>query len=195
MVKSNLKLLVYAVLATGAAAVISACQKELTLVDAEFIDPERHYYPVIQGEQLKIDYEIENNSKEPLFIQEVQTTCGCLVPLDELPIVVLPGKRNAVRLQYNSIKNSGFVEHYVWCYGNFVDSNYRMLSFDTNVVPPADYTRDYETLYHEQTNRIGTMKDWVDGDASEKGYYTKPGVDPREQDRLRTQRKVDTYMF
>lgn len=177
------------------ASLFMSCDKQLEDVSADFVDPERHYYPVIQGEQLRIDYEIENTSEHPLFIQEVQTTCGCLVPLDELPIVVLPGKRNAVRLVYNSIKNSGFVEHYVWCYGNFVDSNVRVLKFDTNVVPPADYTRDYETLYHEQQTRTGSMKDFVDGDASEKGYYTAPGFDPREQDRLEKQRKVDSHMF
>lgn len=195
MKKLNLRILFYSILALTGTAFVMSCEKELQDVTADFIDPERHYYPVIQGEQLRIDYEIENTSDEPLFIQEVQTTCGCVVPLDDLPIVVLPGKRNSVRLVYNSIKNTGYVEHYVWCYGNFVDSNYRMLKFDTNVVPPADYTRDYETLYHEQTTRTGTMKDFVDGDASEKGYYTGEGIDVREQDRLETQRKVDRHMF
>ncbi|MCH5219847.1 MAG: DUF1573 domain-containing protein [Muribaculaceae bacterium] len=195
MCKDRLRISAYLLFAALAVMVFSACQKELELANAEFVDPDRHYYPVIQGEQLKIDFEIENNSEAPLFIQEVQTTCGCLVPLDELPIVVLPGKRNAVRLQYNSIKNTGYVEHFVWCYGNFTDSNVRVLSFDTNVVPPADFTRDYETLFHEQTNNVGTMKDWVDGSSSEKGYYTSPGIDPREQDRLKTQRKVDAFMF
>ena len=171
------------------------CEKQLKPVDATFADPIRHYYPVIQGEQLSISFEIENNSDEPLFIQEVQTTCGCIVPTDDLPIVVLPGRRNALRLKYNSAKNSGYVEHFVWCYGNFVDSNYRRLQFDTNVVPPADFTRDYETLYYEQTNHTGSMKDFVDGKASEKGYYTDQGIDRRTQDRLEIQRKVDSHMF
>ena len=175
--------------------VTASCEKQLEDVEADFLDPDRHYYPVIQGEQLRIDYEVENNSETPLFIQEVQTTCGCIVPLDDLPIVVLPGKRNSVRLVYNSIKNTGFVEHYVWCYGNFVDSNVRILKFDTNVVPPADYTRDYETLYHEQHTRTGSMKDFVDGDASEKGYYTDRGIDAREEKILETQREVNKRMF
>lgn len=186
----------YAVFTFSITILLASCDKKLELVDAEFIDPERHYYPVIQGEQLKIDYEIENDSEDPLFIQEVQTTCGCLAPLDDLPIVVLPGKRNSVRLVYNSIKNTGHVEHYVWCYGNFVDSNVRILKFDTNVVPPADYTRDYETLYHEYQSHSGSIKDLVDGDASEKGYYTdRSMLDVREQDRLKKQKKVDGLMF
>lgn len=174
---------------------MSACEKKLELVEAEFDDPIRHYYPVIQGEQLKIEYEIENNSDEPLFIREVQTTCGCLVPKDDLPIVVLPGKRNSVRLVYNSIKNTGHVQHYVWVYGNFADSMFRVLKFDTNVVPPADYTRDYETLYFEQNSPARSIKDMVDGEASDKGYYTERGFDPREQDRLETQRRIDSRMF
>lgn len=195
MISFNTKRFRYIALILAAVVLMSACHKKLELVDAEFADPVRHYYPVIQGEQLAVNYEIENNSKHPLFIQEVQTTCGCLVPLDELPIVVLPGKRNALRLVYNSIKNSGHVQHQVWAYGNFADSMVRVLKFDTNVVPPADYTRDYETLYHEQTHKIGTMGDWVDGDASDKGYYTDLGIDPREQDRLQTQRRVDSRIF
>ena len=175
--------------------VFVGCQKKLELVDADFKDPIRHYYPVVQGEQLRIFYEVDNPSEHPLFIREVQTTCGCIVPKDDLPIVVLPGKRNSIRLEFNSIKNTGHVEHYVWVYGNFVDSNYRELRFDTNVVPPADYTRDYETLWHEQHTKTGSMKDFVDGDASEKGYYTERGIDAREEDRLETQRKVDNYAF
>ena len=191
--RSSLLFLPFAIAATLLA--FTACEKTLVPTDAEFTDPIRHYYPIVQGEQLKVDFEIENNSKEPLFIQEVQTTCGCIIPKDDLPIVVLPGKRNSVRLLYNSIKNSGYVDHYVWVYGNFVDSNYRELRFDTHVVPPADYTRDYETLWHEQTTKTGNLKDLVDGYSSDKGYYTDKGIDPREQDRLETQKKVDSYAF
>ena len=193
MKKTSLHILPVFVLATT--LLFIACEKKLRPADVEITDPVRHYYPIVQGEQLKVNYEIENNSDEPLFIQEIQTTCGCLVPHGELPIVVLPGKRNSVRLIYNSIKNTGMVEHYVWLYGNFTDSNYRELRFDTNVVPPADYTRDYETLWHEQITNTGSLKDMVDGYSSDKGYYIDNGIDPREQSRIEVQRKVDEFAF
>lgn len=173
----------------------SCKEKQLNEVDVVIEDPHRHYYPVIQGETLPVHYDIENVSDEPLVIQEIQTSCGCLVPFDDLPIVVLPGKTGRVRLGYNSIKNTGFVEHQVYLYGNFTDSVYRELKFDTHVVPPADYTRDYEELWHEQTQRGDrTLKDLVDGDSSNKGYYTDDHGDTRENRRRERQRKADEIL-
>lgn len=171
-----------------------SCQRELDLASVEIPDRIRHYYPVIQGETLGVTYEIENTSKHTLFIREIQTTCGCLVPLDKLPIVVLPKRSAFIHLQFNSIKNTGYVEHYVWCYGNFADSMYRELRFDTNIVPPADYTRDYEVLIHEQATRTGSMRDWVEGESSEKGYYTDEG-DPRAKALEEMQQTFDSYAF
>lgn len=171
----------------------NACkQKNLKHAEVVIEDIDRHYYPVIQGEVLPIDYEIENVSDVPLVIQEIQTSCGCLVPFDDLPIMVLPGKKNTIRLGYNSIKNTGFVEHQVYLYGNFADSTYRLLTFDTNVVPPADYTRDYEVLFHEQVEQ-GKLKieDLVDGTSANKGYYTDTEGDVRENTRKERQQKAD----
>ena len=173
-----------------ATILLAACKKELKPATVIFIDPIRHYYPVVQGEILGITYDIENVSDNTLFIQEVQTSCGCLLPRDELPIVVLPKKVGHLNLRYNSIKNSGYVRHQIYCYGNFADSSMVELQFDTNVVPDADYTHDYEELWHEQVNRPGSLRVLVDGDASEKGYYTDEG-DPREQEIKRRQDAVD----
>lgn len=158
-------------------------------------DPDRHYYPVIQGEILPITYEIENISDHPLVVQEIQTSCGCLIPFDDLPIMVLPNKKNTIRLGYNSIKNTGHVEHQVYLYGNFTDSLYRLLTFDTNVVPPADYTRDYEVLYHDQAQKAKLkIEDLVDGNSIEKGYYTDDHGDPRENRNREMNEKVDELL-
>lgn len=178
------------------AVAFSSCRdKRLKEADVVIQDVDRHYYPVIQGEILPINYEIENISDVPLVVQEIQTSCGCLVPFDDLPIMVLPNKKNTIRLGYNSIKNTGHVEHQIYLYGNFTDSLYRMLTFDTNVVPPADYTRDYEVLYHEQAER-GKMgfTDLVDGNSVEKGYYTDTEGDRRENTRKERQEAVDELL-
>lgn len=156
-----------------------ACKRDLKPVEVEITDPNRHYYPVIQGELLGVTYDIENTSDSPLFIQEIQTTCGCIIPLDDLPIVILPNQTGQVRLKYNSTKNTGFVEHTAWLYGNFADSTYRELRFDTNVVPPVTHTPDYEELYRDVITRSPDMKDLIDGKASDRGYYTDEGIDPR----------------
>lgn len=173
---------------------LSSCtEKDLEEADVVITDPKnRHYYPVIQGEILPIDYEIENVSDEPLVIQEIQTSCGCLIPYDDLPIMVLPKKKNTVRLGYNSNKNTGYVRHQVYLYGNFKDSTRRVLTFDTNVVPPADYTRDYEVLYHEEAQRPPIkVEDLVDGTSANKGYYTDDHGDDRENTRKERQEKAD----
>ena len=170
----------------------SACkEKKLEPATVLFIDPVRHYYPVVQGEILGITYDIENISDNTLFIQEIQTSCGCLIPRDELPIVVLPKKTGHLNLKYNSIKNSGYVRHQVYCYGNFADSSMVQLQFDTNVVPDAEYTHDYEELWHEQVSKSGSLRDLVDGDASQKGYYTDKNGDPRENEIKRVQDAID----
>ena len=146
-----------------------SCSKKLKPATVIIVDPVRHYYPVIQGDMMDIRYEIENTSRNPLFIQEIQTTCGCIIPQGELPIVVLPEKVGYVNLKFNTIKNTGYVNHVVYCYGNFQDTTCVELQFDTNVVPRADYVRDYEQLWHEQNANQKTV---TDGMESQKGYYT-----------------------
>lgn len=177
--------------------IFGACkEKELDPAEVVITDPDRHYYPLIQGDMLKIDYEIENISDEPLVIKEIQTSCGCIVPFDDLPIMILPNKKGMVKLSYNSIKNMGHVEHQIYLYGNFTDSIYRQLNFDTNVVPAADYMRDYEELYQEQEDKYGgSIKDLVDGRSSDKGYYTDTKGDSRENTRRERQEKADEFAW
>lgn len=174
---------------------MSCHQKELKPVDVKIKNPDRHYYPVNQGEILSVTYEIENPSDEPLVIKEIQTSCGCLIPRDALPIMILPKKTGFIKIGYESIKNSGHVENQIYLYGNFTDSAYRQLNFDTHVVPPSDYSRDYEELYHEKLNRKSALEDFVDGNASEKGYYTDHEGDGRENNRQEIQKKLDSHAF
>ena len=126
--------------------VFASCNKRLKPATVLVANPVQHLNPVPQGEPLKILFEIENTSNNPLFIQEIQTTCGCIVPKNELPIVILPHRIGTVHLAYNTIKNTGYVDHFVYCYGNFEGDNHIELEFDTTVVPRADYIRDYEQL-------------------------------------------------
>ncbi len=173
------------------ACCLIACDKELKPASVILVDPVRHYYPVIQGEMMNISYEIENTSDNPLFIQEVQTSCGCIVPREELPIVVLPHKVGFLNLTFNTIKNTGYVNHFIYCYGNFQDSTCVEFEFDTNVVPRADYVRDYEQLWHEQTDGMKSMRDFVDGMPGQKGYYTETEVSPRTKRKDAVQEEVD----
>ena len=143
-------------------AVFASCNKRLKPATVLIANPVLHLNPVPQGEALKIQFEIENTSNNPLFIQEIQTTCGCIVPKNELPIVILPHRMGTVHLAYNTIKNTGYVDHFVYCYGNFDGEDHIELEFDTNVVPRADYIRDYEQLmteFPEHFKKVPSMFD------------------------------------
>ena len=150
---------------------LCGCEKKLLPAEVIVTDPARHYYPVVQGEIMSVSYEMENISENPLFIQEVQTTCGCLVSRDELPIVILPHKKHTIHLDFNTIKNNGYVEHFIYCYGNFKDSDMIELQFDTNVVPDANYFHDYEQLWKEQKNKV-IKNTYDEGSYDVKDYYT-----------------------
>jgi len=182
------------VLSVSALCLLS-CEKQLKPVSVILVDPVRHYYPVIQGEMMDISYEIENISDNPLFIQELQTTCGCIIPRDELPIVILPHKVGFVNLTFNTIKNTGYVDHFIYCYGNFQDSTCVELEFDTNVVPRADYVHDYEQLWQEQTKDAESIHDFVDGLPGQKGYYTNPEMSPRTRRKEAVQEEIDEKAF
>jgi len=170
---------------------LCGCSKTLDPAEVIVIDPIRHYYPIVQGEAMEINYELENVSDNPLFIQEVQTTCGCLVSRDDLPIVILPHKRGFVRLKFNTLKNNGYVEHFIDLYGNFKDTTMIELQFDTNVVPKADYVRDYEQLWSEMEKNPKTMREIVDGASTDKGYYTEDGSTPEDDTNRDMRNKID----
>ena len=170
-----------------------ACEKKLEPASYIVIDPVRHYYPVIQGEMLSVTYEIENTSNNPLFIQEIQTTCGCLIPKDELPIIILPQRSGFVHLEFSSLKNTGYVSHWVYCYGNFKDTTCVEMQFDTNVVPKADYVHDYEQLWNEQTKRKVSVREFVNGESGQKGYYTEDLEDSRNQRKEEIQQEIKEF--
>lgn len=144
--------------------------KRKTILEVE--DNERHYYPILAGQQKDLSFKLKNVGKNPLMITDIITSCGCL-KVDEGTgaFTVPPGKERLLTLSYNSAKNIGYVKHYITLYGNFEDALYKELVFDINVVPNAMYTKDYEELYSDEIKAQGGFKEFVDGDASNKGYY------------------------
>ena len=107
-------------------------------------DSVRHYYPIKQGQQLDIMFTITNTGDAPLIISEMQPSCGCII-LDKSSHIIIPedGIRQ-FKATYNSIKNVGEVVHRIRIFGNMLPNGKAELKFDVNVVPDADYTRDYE---------------------------------------------------
>lgn len=149
---------------------LASCSLQEKTTTIEIVDAARHYYPVLRGETLDVVYKIKNTGKNPLFISDIQTSCGCML-VDESSYKVLPAnKEGFVRVQYNSNKNIGYVKHYITIYGN-LETQKQEAIFDVNVVPNALYTRDYEELYKENKKKNEYEKILVDGNQNNLGYY------------------------
>lgn len=153
------------------AVLLASCSKSVEPAKVKVKDPVRHYYPILTSQELTVKYEIENVSENPFVIHEVLACCGCTVDEDRSAKIILPGKTGAIVLHYNSDKNVGRVEQKIRVYGNVKPNGMLLLQYDVNVVPGADYTRDYEQLYKERMDRENSVEELVNGTASQKGYY------------------------
>ena len=145
----------------------TGCKKEVRPTSMTIKDSIRHYYPIKQGQQLELMFTITNTGDAPLIISEIQPSCGCII-LDKSSHIIIPedGIRQ-FKATYNSIKNVGEVVHRI----RMLPHGKAELKFDVNVVPDADYTRDYEELYQDFNTKNGIVREMVDGKESELGYY------------------------
>ena len=149
----------------------TSCKKRVGMTTVAIVDSVRHYYPVLTGQVITLSYELENTGDQPLIIRDIQPSCGCIEPqLDSR--MVLPGKKVRLLFKYESAKNIGYVQQVIRVHGNIKPNGIAKMLFDINVVPNADYTRDYEELYKEAVERSAMVRGLVDGDEKEKGYWT-----------------------
>lgn len=155
------------------ALLLLGCKKQLQPTSVEIKDSIRHYYAIKQGEVLTMNFQVRNTGIHPLVIKEIQTSCGCIITDDDSKIFIPVNGNRTIQLKYNSTKNIGLVSHTIWIYGNIIDKGVAKMKFYVNVVPDADYTRDYEQLYEQYNLKNGVVKEAVDGKASERQYYTK----------------------
>jgi len=137
----------------------------------QITDNNRHYYPILMGQELNIVFPVKNTGKNPFILEDIITSCGC-ISLDKSSIGTIPPSKEAkLVLTYNSAKNIGEVQHYITLYGNFATTQKMELMFDVHVVPQSLYTKDYEEMFQEEKDRAGNIEDLVDGNENNKGYY------------------------
>ena len=139
----------------------------------EIIDPERHYYPILRGDEITAGYKIYNRGNEPLIIYDVQASCGCIDI--EYPTGSI-GKDDFgfIMVDYDSAKNIGYVEFYITILANTEKDVFTTIKFDLNVVTSPHYTQDYEEIYFER--RKNSLAEQVDGDLTQQGYYVDEGI-------------------
>ena len=148
------------------------CSRKVQYTTVEIKDPVRHYYPILQGQELSVMIRLQNLGKVPLVIRDIQPSCGCIILESDHEMVVPPERSMTVTLKYDSRKNVGKVEHAIRFWGNISPAGMAELRFDVNVVPDANTHRDYEVMYDkEESNR--RLNKFMEETGSEiaMGYY------------------------
>ncbi|MGL5272573.1 MAG: DUF1573 domain-containing protein [Phocaeicola sp.] len=148
----------------------SSCNKQVNPTKIVVEDPIRHYYPILEGTELDLEYKIYNAGESAFIITDVQSSCGCIVS-DNYTAVIPSKKEGAVRLKYTSDKNVGYVSNQIRIYGNMLPDGVVLLEFDINVVPSSGDILDYEEKYQESLKQNISLHNILYGDYSYKRYY------------------------
>ena len=151
--------------------VLASCTTRVQYTTVEIRDAIRHYYPILQGQELTVNIRVDNTGKVPLVVKDIQPSCGCILLESDHEFVVPPDRSMYVTLRYDSRKNVGRVEHSIRFWGNISPSGMAEMRFDVNVVPDASYHHDYEELY-DKSESARKLKEFVDGHGETGlGYY------------------------
>lgn len=152
--------------------VLGACTTRVQYTTVEIRDPVRHYYPILQGQDLTINVRVINTGKVPLVVRDIQPSCGCILLESDHEMVVPPDRSMYVSLRYDSRKNVGKVEHSVRFWGNISPGGMAELRFDVHVVPDANYHHDYEEMYDKEES-AKKLREYFksSGETSGMGYY------------------------
>lgn len=149
---------------------LGSCSHQVGDTTVAVEDSVRHYYPVVLGQQVKMNWTVRNTGENPLIITDIQPD-GSLT-FDEQTdekIIVPPGGKLHLPFTYNSDRNLGYVHSYIRIFGNIRKTGICVLEFDLNVVPPEDFIPDYEQTF--STKQSEAEKANI-GKEQHKGYYT-----------------------
>lgn len=151
--------------------VLAGCTARVQYTTVEIKDPVRHYYPILQGQELTVNVRINNVGKVPLVVKDIQPSCGCILLESDHEFVVPPDRSMFVTLRYDSRKNVGKVEHSIRFWGNISPGGMAEMRFDVNVVPDANFHHDYEELY-DKNESAQKLKEFINGQGDARvGYY------------------------
>lgn len=148
---------------------LGSCSKKVGPTTVEITDSVRHYYPIVSGRDLSVNYILTNTGTEPLIISDIHPSCGCIIAENDYSKrIVPPGGKLHLDFTFSSKKNLGYVRHTIRLYGNMLPKGRANMVFDVNIVPPSHYTPDYEETYEQDRSEVSRT---VEGQELGKGYY------------------------
>lgn len=154
----------------------TACHKRVGPTSLRVVDPVRHYFPLVQGEEMRMNWIIVNTGKLPFIITDIQPATLSIELAQEAPKVIPVGDSLHLSMIYHTDFNIGYSEHIIRIFGNVDNVNDSttdgvvLLTFDTHIVRPSLGHSDYEERYWEKKAEIEKL---VDGERGEQGYYTE----------------------
>lgn len=172
---TNCKVFIFLGISLCILAILAGCssEKKDSITTVKIEDPERKYFPILQGQRQNINVKVYNTGKNPLRISAVYPSCGCTVA--KFPTSLIPvNSYGTIEMEYNSNKNLGYVGIYTTIKTNTKEGS-QTFFFEINVVPDPHYTKDYEELYNadKETNK-SLVKELVDGATNQQGYIVDP---------------------
>ena len=173
--------LVMALIATT--FIFSGCGHKVGPTTVHVVDSVRHYYPIALEQKIQITALVENTGKNPLIINDIQPSCGCIVSDKKSDMVILPGDSKRFKFIFNSSKNLGFVHYTIRFYANTRPNGIFSLDFDVTIVSPSDNVPDYEEVYREQLKN-GELQDAYGHVVPENpsyDYYVDNGKKPQDK--------------
>lgn len=76
---------------------------------------------VEEGEVLKHDFVLKNDSQDTLNIKDISTSCGCTVSSVKQEML-LPGESTLIEVKFNSKGYSGAVQQFIYVYTDDLDN-------------------------------------------------------------------------
>jgi len=95
-------------------------------------DSSHNFGTIKEGDIVQHDYIVSNTGDKPLYIANVQTSCGCTAPkFEKEPL--LPGKSAVVTLEFDSKGKEGNVSKKARIISNAKNAPYQVIRFDAQV--------------------------------------------------------------
>lgn len=160
------------------ALIVLAClfwEKTLQPTTTEIEDPVRHYFPIVQGDELSISCTIKNTGTEDLSITDIHPSNFSISRDTPMPGIIPAGKSEVMHFTFRSDKNIGYARHVIRFFGNIGSTGVDSLVFDVHIVRPTPDGSDYEEIYYDKVR--SNVEDLIDGERGQKSYWTDDDTD------------------